>query len=53
MFNDEFLNEIFSTEEIHTVPIGCQSTVIHVIEDLITKKVRENYDARLYELLSD
>lgn len=35
MFDDELLELIFSDEEIRTIPIGAQSTIIHSIERIM------------------
>ena len=32
MFSDEILEKIFAHPETNKIPIGCQSTMIHVIE---------------------
>ena len=35
MFSDEILEKIFSHPETSKIPIGCQSTMIHVIEEVL------------------
>lgn len=35
MFSDEILEKIFSHPEAVKVPIGCQSTMVHVIEEVL------------------
>lgn len=35
MFSDEILTKILLSNEIHSVPIGAQSTCIHVIERVL------------------
>ena len=35
MFSDEILEKIFAHQETSKVPIGCQSTMIHVIEEVL------------------
>ena len=35
MFSDEILEKIFAHPETSKVPIGCQSTMIHVIEEVL------------------
>lgn len=52
MLSDEFLTDILSDEETHKCPVGTQSTMIHVIERLLEKKVEENPYATISELLS-
>ena len=43
MFSDEILEKIFAHPETSKIPIGCQSTMIHVIEEVLeeTKNVNE------------
>ena len=43
MFSDEILEKIFSHPETSKMPIGCQSTMIHVIEEVLeeTENVNE------------
>lgn len=52
MLSEEFLTEILSDEETHKCPVGTQSTMIHVVERLLEKKVEENPYATISELLS-
>ena len=35
MFSDEILEKIFAHQETSKIPIGCQSTMIHVIEEVL------------------
>lgn len=35
MFNDLILEKIFSHEEMQKIPIGCQSTAVHVFEEIL------------------
>ena len=35
MFTMEVLEKIFIDKEMQTIPIGCQSTAIHVIERVL------------------
>lgn len=35
MFDDELLEIILSDDEMRTIPVGCQSTAIHVIERIL------------------
>lgn len=43
MFSDEILEKIFAHPETNKIPIGCQSTMIHVIEEVLeeTENVNE------------
>ena len=51
MFKDEFLEKILMNEEMRTIPIGCQSTAIHVIEKELEEMVKKNEYATISELL--
>lgn len=35
MFSDEMLEKIFAHEEMQKIPIGCQSTAVHVFEEIL------------------
>ena len=50
MFKQKILEEIFSNEEMQKIPCGCQSTAIHVVQDVIEKIEQENPYATLSEL---
>lgn len=43
MFSDEILEKIFAHPETSKIPIGCQSTMIRVIEEVLeeTENVNE------------
>lgn len=38
MFSDEILEKIFADKETQKVPIGCQSTMIRVIERILEEE---------------
>lgn len=42
MFNDDFLCKIFAHEEMQKIPIGCQSTAVHVFEEILEDRLEEN-----------
>lgn len=42
MFSDEILEKIFAHEEMQKIPIGCQSTAVHVFEEILSDKLEEN-----------
>ena len=48
MFSDEILEKIFSSPELKDIPISEQSTMIHVIEDVL-EEMGVNTDATLSE----
>lgn len=35
MFNDSFLEKIFAHTEMHTIPVGCQSTAVKVFDEVL------------------
>lgn len=52
MFSDEMLIKIFADKEIQTVPIGCQATVLKVVERVLEEVKEENPYATLSDILS-
>lgn len=42
MFNDSILEKIFAHEEMQKIPIGCQSTAVHVFEEILSDILEEN-----------
>ena len=42
MFNDEMLEKFFAHEEMQKIPIGCQSTAVHVFEENLEDILEEN-----------
>lgn len=42
MFNDEILEKIFAHEEMQKIPVGCQSTAVHVFEEILENILEEN-----------
>lgn len=48
MFNDTFLERIFSDERLKNIPIGIQSTMIDVISDAL-EDMGVNLDATISE----
>lgn len=53
MFSNEVLEKIFAHPEMQKIPIGCQSTAVHVFQEVLEKEVEENPDATISELLSE
>lgn len=53
MFNDEILEKIFAHKEMQTIPVGCQSTAVHVFEDILEKITEVNPYATISELLEE
>ena len=51
MFNDLILEKIFAHEEMQKIPIGCQSTAVHVFEEILEDILEENPYVGLSELL--
>lgn len=42
MFNDLILEKIFAHEEMQRIPVGCQSTAVHVFEEILEDILEEN-----------
>lgn len=42
MFSDEILEKIFAHEEMQKIPIGCQSTAVHVFEEILSDILEVN-----------
>lgn len=49
MFKDEILEKIFSNKEMQKIPIGCQSTAVAVINEVL-EQIKEE---RPYESISE
>lgn len=50
MFNDDFLCKIFAHEEMQKIPVGAQSTAVHVFEEILEDRLEENPYATISEL---
>lgn len=50
MFNDAILEKIFAHKEMQKIPVGCQSTAVHVFEEILEDVMEENPDGKLSEL---
>lgn len=50
MFSDEILEKIFSHEEMQHIPVGCQSTAVHVFEEILEDILEVNPYANISEL---
>ena len=53
MLSKELLEKILASEDSHKVPFGCQSTMIHVFEDVLEEIKEEKPYATISELLSN
>lgn len=53
MFKDEILEKIFAHPEMQKIPIGCQSTAVHVFQEVIEDLKEGNPYGELCELLSE
>lgn len=49
---DEILEKIFADPEMQTIPIGAQSTAVHVFEKVLLSIEEENPYASLSDILS-
>lgn len=53
MFKDEVLEKIFAHPEMQKIPIGCQSTAVHVFQEVLEEIEEENPYGTISELLSE
>lgn len=51
MFSDEILEKFFAHEEMQKIPIGCQSTAVHVFEEILEDILEEKPYEQLSSLL--
>lgn len=51
MLNDLILEKIFAHEEMQKIPVGCQSTAVHVFEEILEDILEENPYEQLSSLL--
>lgn len=50
MFSDDFSCKIFAHKEMQKIPIGCQSTAVHVFEEILEDILEVNPYASISEL---
>lgn len=50
MFSDEILCKIFAHKEMQKIPVGCQSTAVHVFEEILEDILEVNPYASISEL---
>ena len=53
MLSKELLEKILANKDSHKVPFGCQSTMIHVFEDVLEEIKEEKPYAAISELFAD
>lgn len=53
MFKDEVLEKIFAHPEMQKIPVGCQSTAVHVFQEVLEEIKGENPYGTISELLSE
>nr|DAT64330.1 MAG TPA: hypothetical protein [Caudoviricetes sp.] len=53
LFKDEILERIFTHPEMQKIPIGCQSTAVHVFQEVIEEVNKEGIYGTISELLSE
>lgn len=53
MFSDETLEKFFSHKEMQTIPVGAQSTTVHVFEEILEDILEVNPYASISELFTD
>lgn len=52
MFNDSILEKIFAHPDMAKIPIGCQSTSVHVFEEILEDILEVNPYEQLSTLFS-
>lgn len=52
MLSDELLERIFADEDMQKIPVGCQSTVVRVVDRAINELMEEKNYVYATELLS-
>lgn len=52
MLSDELLERIFADEEMQKIPVGCQSTVVQVVDRAISELMEEKNYVYATDLLS-
>lgn len=50
MFNDDTLEKFFAHKEMQSIPVGLQSTIVNVVEEILQNIMEENPYAALSEL---
>lgn len=53
MLNDDFLQRLFTNEEMQLIPIGFQATAVRVFETELSKLKEKNENATLSDILSN
>lgn len=53
MFSDAILEKIFSDKETQKIPIGCQSTMVRVIENILESAGYDFSDTSISEKEED
>ena len=50
MFNDETLEKFFAHPEMQSIPVGMQSTIVNVVEEILQDILEANSYATVAEL---
>lgn len=50
MFSDAILEKIFAHKEMQKIPVGCQSTAVHVFEEILEDILEVNPYATIQSL---
>ena len=53
MFKDEILEKFFVHPEMQKIPLGCQSTAVHVFQEVLEEIKEENPYGTISDLLSE
>jgi hypothetical protein len=51
MFNDEFLEKLFTHHEMQKIPVGCIATSVNAFQDVLENIAKENPYATVQSLL--
>lgn len=50
MFNDNTLEKFFAHKEMQSIPVGLQSAIVNIVEEILQNIMEENPYAALSEL---
>lgn len=50
MFNDDTLEKFFAHKEMQSIPVGLQSTIVNVVEEILQNIMEENQYVTVAEL---
>lgn len=50
MFNDDTLEKFFAHKEMQSIPVGLQSTIVNIVEEILQSIMEENQYVTVAEL---